>query len=86
MPPIEMTSSTTNEPLTLLTLSLPGMELYEVSNMISLVTNTLNLRPEKKNRNGKGGRSIGLVPLSVELIAVKHEMIKKEVRSNLIRL
>ena len=84
VPPYETTSSTTatNDPPTSLSLSLPGVESCEVSNTVSQVANTLNLMPEKeKEGNGEEDRSIGLVPLSAELMEVMQEMIKKEVRS-----
>ena len=48
--------------------------------------NTLNLRPKKEKGNRKEGRSIGLVPLSAELMVVMQEMITMEVRSYMIRL
>lgn len=86
LPPMETTTTTTStmtDPPTSLSLSLPGAgtDLNEVSNPWSQAANTLSLMPEKETNGGEEDRSIGLVPLNAELMAVMQEMIKKEVKN-----
>lgn len=95
VPPMETTSSSApdpaaNDPPTSLSLSLPGAaDSCESSCQAVADAITIPLFPAAApvetsaaaEVNREEDRGIGLVPLSAELMAVMHEMIKKEVRS-----
>lgn len=93
-PPVE-TASSSNDPPTSLSLSLPGVDSCEVSNrvaesipisstapapMMSLVPAVNTPAPVAVPASGDGENGV-FVPFSKELLMVMHEMIKKEVRS-----
>ncbi|PON67208.1 LOW QUALITY PROTEIN: MYB transcription factor [Trema orientale] len=95
-PPVE-TASSSNDPATSLSLSLPGVDSCEVSNRVaesiqnsssSPATAVMNLLPAiapapapSPPASGGEGENGVFVPFSKELLAVMQEMIRKEVRS-----
>lgn len=88
-PPVE-TASSSNDPATSLSLSLPGVDSCEVSNRVaesiqnsssSPATAVMNLLPAIAPASGGEGENGVFVPFSKELLAVMQEMIRKEVRS-----
>ncbi|XP_022775151.1 transcription factor MYB44-like [Durio zibethinus] len=77
---VEAASSTSIDPPTSLSLSLPGAESCEVS--INRVTESTQIRNEAKNE-GRGG---GVMGFSAEFMAVMQEMIRVEVRNYVVQM
>ncbi|XWS33559.1 hypothetical protein CRYUN_Cryun22dG0093600 [Craigia yunnanensis] len=74
-------ASSSNDPPTSLSLSLPGAESCEVST--HLVTESTQMRNEAKNEERGGG---GVMGFSAEFMAVIQEMIKVEVRNYMVQM
>ncbi|XP_062102634.1 transcription factor MYB73-like [Humulus lupulus] len=94
LPPVE-TASSSNDPPTSLSLSLPGVDSCEVSNrVVESIQNSsmMNLLPAMNpslpppapavaaGSNGEGENGV-FVPFSKELLVVMQEMIRKEVKN-----
>ncbi|KAE8694046.1 Transcription factor MYB44 [Hibiscus syriacus] len=75
-------ASSSDEPQTSLSLSLPGAETCEVSVSTLPVTESTQTRNEARNE-GKGG---GVMGFSAEFMAVMQEMIRVEVRNYMVQM
>ncbi|KAK5783060.1 transcription factor MYB73-like [Gossypium arboreum] len=82
LPGVEAAASSSNDPPTSLSLSLPGAESYELSVSTLPVTESTQTRNEAKN-DGKGGEVMGF---SAEFMAVMQEMIRMEVRDYMVQM
>ncbi|MBA0741100.1 hypothetical protein Gogos_014271 [Gossypium gossypioides] len=78
----EAAASSSNDPPTSLSLSLPGAESYELSVSTLPVTESTQTRNEAKI-DGKGG---GVMGFSAEFMAVMQEMIRMEVRDYMVQM
>ncbi|OMO56588.1 hypothetical protein CCACVL1_26438 [Corchorus capsularis] len=78
---LEATSSS-NDPPTSLSLSLPGVESCEVSTHPTVTTESTQTRNEGKNEE----RGSGVMGFSAEFMAVMQEMIRVEVRNYMMQM